>query len=207
MALDILIAVPTYESIMPETFKSIYELEIPDDVNVYFDSIRGYTVEMARNRAVELANEYNVDYVFMVDNDIVLQESALKLLLEHDEDVVLGCYMHRDPGTPNSINTNLCKLGQFNYHAQVTAKEIKGFAKHGVQLLQVKGGGLGCALIKMSLFDKLSKPFFAWRSYEDGRSLSEDLHFAENCAFHDVNIYADPRVQCGHMFRFEKKVE
>lgn len=34
--MKIFIAVPTYENIAPETFKSIYNLEIPDGCDVVF---------------------------------------------------------------------------------------------------------------------------------------------------------------------------
>ena len=44
----ILIAVPTYENIYPDTFKSIYELEKGDN-EVDFDFFRGYDVANAHN--------------------------------------------------------------------------------------------------------------------------------------------------------------
>jgi hypothetical protein len=40
--MKILIAVPTYENIVPETFKSIYNLEIPDGCDAVFEFVRGY---------------------------------------------------------------------------------------------------------------------------------------------------------------------
>ena len=38
----ILIAVPTFENILPDTFKSIYNLEKTEDMIVDFDFVRGY---------------------------------------------------------------------------------------------------------------------------------------------------------------------
>ena len=45
----ILIAVPTFENIKPECFKSIYGLTNPKDFNLYFDYVKGYDCACARN--------------------------------------------------------------------------------------------------------------------------------------------------------------
>ena len=45
----ILIAVPTFENILPDTFKSIYNLDKTEDMIVDFDFIRGYDCARARN--------------------------------------------------------------------------------------------------------------------------------------------------------------
>lgn len=201
----VLIAVPTFESVQPATFKSIYDLDT-SGFDVCFEPITGYTVAHARNKIVERGFEVGADLVFMVDSDIVLSENALQLLYEDDVDVVSGVYMHRDPGNKDAVNTNLVKLGQFNYYEQVTRDEIHQFVEDGVQLLEVKGGGLGCCLISMPVFTAIEMPWFAWRSYQNGKMLSEDLHFCEKLKEAGITFHADPRVQCGHMFRFIEEV-
>ena len=45
----ILIAVPTFENIKPECFKSIYNLINPKDYLLYFDYVKGYDCARARN--------------------------------------------------------------------------------------------------------------------------------------------------------------
>ena len=58
--MKILIAVPTFENIYPDTFKSIYDL----DASVYdasFEFVRGYDCATARNRIAQLSNEYGFD--------------------------------------------------------------------------------------------------------------------------------------------------
>ena len=58
----ILIAVPTFENIKPECFKSIYNLINPKDYLLYFDYVKGYDCARARNEIAKLAIEYNFDY-------------------------------------------------------------------------------------------------------------------------------------------------
>lgn len=201
----VLIAVPTFESVQPATFKSIYDLDT-EGFDAYFEPITGYTVAHARNKIAERGFELGVDLVLMVDSDIVLPGDALQLLADDDVDVVSGAYMHRNPESKDAVNTNLVKLGQFNYYEQVSRDEIHEFEEAGVQLLEVKGGGLGCCLINMAVFEIISHPWFAWRSYANGRMLSEDLHFCEKLKEADIPFHADPRVQCGHVFRFIEEV-
>lgn len=74
--MKILIAVPTFENIYPDTFRSIYGIDGGDN-EVYFDFVRGYDCATARNRIAQNAMIDNFDYVLMVDNDVVLKEDAL----------------------------------------------------------------------------------------------------------------------------------
>lgn len=207
MTKSVLIAVPTYETITPDTFKSLWDMECPDDVDLYFDFVRGYTVEMARNKIVEKAREYGVDYVFMVDNDIMVPSNALVDLISHDKPIVFGVYLHRDPDNPDCQKTQLCKTGQFHYREQFDTNDVLYAFNENITLLRIKGGGLGCALVKMSVFDMIRKPYFCWRTYNKGTTLSEDLHFCEMCHEAGIEIFADPRVQCKHLMRSFKGIE
>ena len=54
----ILIAVPTFENIKPECFKSIYNLRNPKDYLLYFDYVKGYDCARARNEIAKLAIKY-----------------------------------------------------------------------------------------------------------------------------------------------------
>ena len=91
--MKILIAVPTFENIYPDTFKSIYDLDKGDN-NVSFEFVRGYDCATARNHIVQMAINRDVDYVLMVDNDVVLPKDILSVLLDDAKDVCLGYYAH-----------------------------------------------------------------------------------------------------------------
>lgn len=198
----VLIAVPTFESIYPDTFKSIYDLD-KGEHEVIFDFVRGYDTASARNNIVALAKGYNADYVLMVDSDVVLSKDALKNLLSHGESVVLGYYAHRNKANDETVKTCLCKLGEINYTMQYTADELKAMRERGEYLFRIHGGGMGCALIRTSVFDRMPYPYYDWKNYNDANHslLSEDLYFCEQCRYAGIEIFADSRVSCGHMFR------
>ena len=199
--MKIVIAVPTYESIYPDTFKAIWDLKKPEGAEVDFIYVRGYDCARARNNIVNECKKLKADYVLMIDNDTVPPKDALVNLLEDDKDVVVGYYAHRVFNQKYDGRTNACKLGEFNYTKQYTGAELHELRDAGHNVMQIHGGGLGCALIKMSLFDRLQFPWFDWKNYPNNYVLSEDLFFAENLRTNAQAIYVDTRVECGHIFR------
>lgn len=204
----ILIAVPTFESIMPDTYKAIWDMDKGGN-EVLFDFVRGYDCASARNNIVALARGYEADYVLMIDSDVTPPKDALLNLLSHGVDAVLGFYAHRNKSNEETLKTCLCKRGEINYTMQYTADELRDLRGKGQYLIRIHGGGMGCALIKTSVFDRIAYPWFDWVNYHDARHslLSEDLYFCEQLKGAEIKIFADTRVSCGHMFRQIKYVD
>lgn len=208
--MDILIAVPTFENIYPDTFKSIYGLNT-GEYTVTFDFIRGYDCATARNHIADRSIFVKADYVLMVDNDVVLPRDALLNLMEDTKDVCLGYYAHRDADNAYHGNTCVCRLYKpdgtkyFNYpiESQYTGKELSEMKNRGEYKVQIHGGGMGCALIKTDVFKHLEYPWYGFVNLPNrGHTvLSEDLTFCEKCKQADIPIYTDTRVGCGHMMR------
>lgn len=208
--MKILIAVPTFETIYPDTYKSIWDLDKCGH-EVLFDSVRGYDVATARNRIAQKALDLETDYVLMVDNDVVIPKDALKFLLEDAKHINLGYYAHRGPDNKYSGRTCICKLKDphgkeyYNYplESEYTAEEMHGMANTGMKKIEIHGGGMGCALIRTETFRKASYPWYDWVNYGDANRgmLSEDLYFCCLCRNSGMKIYADVRVGCGHLLR------
>ena len=208
--MKILIAVPTFETIYPVTYKSIWDLDKCGH-EVLFDSVRGYDVATARNRCAQMSLDLKADYLLMVDNDVVLPENALKLLLENPVEVCLGYYAHR--GNDNLYNgrTCICKLWDengrpyYNYplESEYTAEEMHRMAEEGQKKIAVHGGGMGCALIHTDVFRKADYPWYDWVNYGDANRgmLSEDLYFCCLCRNNGIAVHSDVRVGCGHLLR------
>lgn len=207
--MKILIAVPTYENIYPDTFKSIYQLD-KNGHDIDFDFFRGYDVANARNKIAKATLDGGYDYCFMVDNDEVIPSDALVNLLETEQtyplghSMVVGYCLSRPTGMANtSGRTTAFKFGGKNYVVDDAYRipELKKFRADGVTRVQIRGSGLGCALIHKSILEKMHYPYFKWILYESGSQLSEDLYFCEQFPWINIPIFVDTRVLCGHLMR------
>ena len=207
----ILIAVPTFGSIYPQVFKAIYDLANPFDDELIFEYIQGYDCATARNRIVSTAQNYNADYILMVDNDVIIPRDTLESFLDEPVDVCLGAYPHRDTDNIYRGRTCICKLYNdknekyFNYplESEYTSKELLIFEESGEKKIEIHGGGMGCAFVRTSVFDEIEYPWYDWVNYADDNRgmLSEDLYFCEQCKHAGIPIYTDVRVRCKHIFR------
>ena len=206
--MKILVAVPTFENIYPDTYKAIYGLNRGEH-QLLFDFVRGYDCATARNRIAQETLDEGVDYVLMVDNDVVLPHDALLNLTDDIKDVCLGYYAHRDNDNIYRGRTCVCKLfvkegrKYFNYplESEYTAEEMKERRERGEYKIQIHGGGMGCAFINADAFRKIEYPWYDWVNYKNRGMLSEDLFFCERCKQVGIKIYTDTRVACGHMLR------
>lgn len=186
----VLIAVPTFESIRPETFKSIYGLDRAGH-EVLFDYVRGYDCARARNLIAQECLDYGFDAVLTVDSDVVVPPDALRLLAEGDCPVVLGTYPRRG----ETAGSEVFLPGRRDF----TDENRVSFADMPRGRFPAKGGGLGCALIRRGAFEALARPWFRYVQYDSGAVLSEDNYFCCEAAKAGLGIEADGRVRCGHV--------
>lgn len=193
--MKILIAVPTFENILPDTFKSIYNLKIPEGTECSFDFIRGYDCAKARNEIAKKAKDF--DKVLMVDSDVILPDDALISMLNTTADVCLGVYPRKNTSTGQ---TEIFKLGFMNFTDE-NNMSMDEVLEHKGAKVPIKGGGLGCALIKSSIFNQLKYPWFKYVQYDTGDVLSEDNYFCCQVCNKGLEIVVDTHVLCGHSIR------
>lgn len=200
--MKILIAVPTFENIMPDTFKAIWDLDKGDN-ECLFEFVRGYDCATARNNIAKKSMDLSTDYVLMVDNDVTPPKETLQWMLEDPQDVTLGYYAHRNADNLYNGRVSVCKLGWYNYplESEFKAEEMTAMIADGKTKIQIHGGGMGCAFIKTDVFRRIKYPWYDWVNYNNGSMLSEDLFFCEACRKAKIPIYTDVRVGCGHMLR------
>lgn len=209
----ILIEVPTFDGrISQATSKSLWTLDRGGH-EVDYKPRQGYGCAMARNRIAADALNAHYDYVLMVDNDIELPTDALVNLLEHDKPIVMGYYLNRYARGEGRY-TCLYKQDAQGWE-MYSADELRELRESGDYLIHVKGGGMGCCLIRTSVFRALPFPWFEWTDharteiqaqsvhecYDALSSGGEDINFCNLAKAHGFTIYADTRVACGHEVR------
>lgn len=191
--MKILVAVPTFETIAPETFKSIWDLD-KGGHQVDFNYIKGYDCARARNDIAEMAQQNEYDYVLMVDSDVIIPSDALIKMLEFPCDIVLGCCPRKNA---RDKRVELYKTGTFSFTDYYTYDTLPSMPR-----ITIKGGGFACALVKVDCFNWIEFPWFKYVTYDDDSTLSEDLYFCLNAVKAGMFIEADTRVRCGHLARY-----
>lgn len=180
----ILIGIPTAKYIEPETFKAIYDLEVPEGYETDFQFFYGYNIDQIRNLIAHWAQRY--DYLFSVDSDIVVPRDALRKMLAHDKDMVTGMYIQRIPGTHS--------LELYGFGGRIPYELVKGQG-----LMEIDGCGFGCVLVKSEVFRAVGYPQFVYHSAIDHKdTISEDTDFCKKAKDKGFKIFVDSSIKCGH---------
>jgi len=196
----ILIAIPTNRNIEAQTFKSVYDLIIPDGYEVTFQYYWGYQVDQVRNLIAHWTTQYGYDYLFAVDSDIAFAPDTLVKLLSHNKDIVSGIYIQRIPGTHT---IEIMRKNARGGVSHVNWAEIKDKG-----LVPIDGCGFGCVLIKAEVFAAIPYPHFLYHSALDhANTVSEDVHFCNQVRDRGFTLWADTTIQCEHIGSWTFRVD
>jgi len=186
MKKKVLIAIPTARYIEPDTFKSIYDLEIPEGYETTFQYFYGYRVDQVRNLIADWTIK-GFDYLFAVDHDITFAPDTLKKLLSHNVPIVSGVYRQRLPVHKIEI-----------YDLNLQRMDIKDIYNKG--LIEIGGCGFGCVLVQKEVMADIGYPQFEYHVTRDfAHTLSEDNDFCIKARNKGYKIYCDSSVMCGHI--------
>jgi len=190
----ILIAIPTAKNIEVATFKSIYDLIVPEGYEVDFQYFYGYNVDQVRNLIADWTVR-SYDYLFSVDHDIAFAPDTLVKLLAHDKPIVTGVYRQRKEEQILEVYDHL--------HHNIPWAALKQWS-----FVEICGCGLGCVLIKSEVFKAVGYPQFVYHSALDHtNTVSEDLDFCMKARKLGYGIWCDVTIVCDHhgdrVFRIE----
>jgi FkbM family methyltransferase len=195
----ILIAIPTAKNIEPETYKSIYDLIVPEGYQTTFQYFYGYNIDQIRNLIADWVVK-GYDYLFSVDSDIGFAPDTLVKLLAHDKDVVSGLYIQRKPGQ------HILEVYEHNNQGGVT--NIPYGKIKGRGLVEIAGCGFGCTLVKAEVMKAIGYPQFKYHSaLNHANTISEDVDFCRKALAKGYKIWADTTVQCSHTGSFTFNVD
>lgn len=182
----ILIAIPTARYIESETFKCIYDLDIPEGCVAEFQYFYGYRVDQVRNLIADWVVR-GYDYLFAVDHDVTFPSDTLEQLMCHDVDMVSGIYRQRLP----EQHIEIYDLNQ---------QRMKIEDLYGRGLVQIGGCGFGCVLIKKEVLRAVGYPQFEYHpALDHNNTVSEDTDFCRKATNKGFQLWCDPLVLCGHI--------
>lgn len=152
-------------------------------------------IDVARNRCIQAAKIKKADYIWFMDSDNISPPGALKKLMkgmkEYNADMITGMYFEKAKPYFPVIRS---------YSPDYGFRKIDNPHIGGV--IEIGGSGMGCALIKVGVFDVLKYPWFKFE-YEDvmGKEtiISEDLYFCRSMFKSGLSMYCDTEVIAPHL--------
>lgn len=206
----ILIGITTAETVAHETMQSIYGLHIPEGVETSLSIVHAYNVADGRNNLVDIMLKGGYDYIFFVDNDVILPKTALVDLYNMDWYFTTGTYARKEPRTLSDKDqfTTLYNHDERNKEVYCpTFMYLSSLPPN--KLTQVDCCGFGCTLIRKDLFEKIEKPYFFFAHEEAPKQgvraeycIGEDMYFCRKVVKSGLQIWAHGNVLCGHLGKF-----
>jgi hypothetical protein len=168
-------------TVMTKTCASIMGVLITSHDKITGYSMRqGGDITSARTFCVQDAIEKKATHIFFVDSDMSFPPDTLDRLLAHDKEIV-------------TVEYNRRKLPL----EKITAP-LEEASETELYKARVMGGG--CLLIKLSIFEKLGKPWFNFGRGKDGMPvMGEDTWFLNTARDAGIDSWIDPNIKVGHI--------
>lgn len=150
-------------------------------------------IPYARNEAVEqvLKDEFtnpDEDFIFWLDQDIIVAPGVLTRLLSHNKDIVSGLYFLKEPPHhPLIMKKRDCQISERGKYSNLSDYP------DGLIKLEDGSVGFGCVLTKVKIFETMQKPWFEWT-----KDSGEDIDFCIKAKESGYDIWYDSEVRCGH---------
>ncbi len=149
----------------------------------------GYQIDEMRNKLVDIAKEYKMTHILFLDTDMSFPSDMIVKMIEDFEDnptveAITGMYVRKTPPYLPHIYPNFTKDKKYGIAGLFPLNKI----------FQVAGAGMGCIMIKTSVFKK--SPYFKMGGTLKGiKGLGEDLYFF---AKYKPFTLCDTRISCSH---------
>ena len=147
---------------------------------------------LARERLAEESLKLGMDYLFMVDDDMMCPVDLFERLYKHNVDIVAPLAFGRYPPHKPVIyklHSGYDAISRKDYYINYP---VLKYPKN--TLVECDAVGFGAVLIKTEVFKKLPKPWFMVTS-----GAGEDIHFCHSAGKAGFKIFADTATKLGHL--------
>lgn len=206
-----------HESIRKALFYLMERTDLlPFELEYDFVTIKTYPLDAARNEAVTLAIEHNVDTTIWVDVDQEFPQDVFFRLLKAPFPIVAGIYFIKNTRAGMPYYPVIFK---HNDEIDKEFKIFKAIYKYPENdYFYCDMTGMGCVKIDVNVFKELKgPPYFKydihppnsadvraeWKFLNNICDVTEDVYFWRRIRNEtSYKIVVDPRIKCGHIGRF-----
>jgi hypothetical protein len=162
---------------------------MPSGSNYMF--LSGLPFDHARNKGVEKVLEDGYNWLFFLDDDVVVPHDTIDRLIAHGRDIVSGIYYRRaDPIVPVMM-------------VEADPKPVWATQFTPGNVVAVDLVGSGCLLIHRRVLERVEKPWFEWLldrdDIEESQKCSEDFAFSRKAKKAGFEILVDTSIKCQHI--------
>ena len=193
----ILIGVPSNRDLPKETVACLFHLaEQVGYKNIVF--MQNAMINQCRDSIVRTAFQKNYDFIFWMDDDMIVPPDAITKLLSHNKDICSGLYFGRGNYKPLIYDVSHDEADDTYSIQQLTEYQDN-------ELKKVGAVGFGCCLTRVSALKRI------WNGDIRGASgtcfdfiggIGEDISFAIRCLHLGIETWVDTSVKCGHIGKF-----
>lgn len=168
---------------------NFFKLQSPAAFDVMIEQPYGFTVPDARNFIVNKAIKEGFDYIFFVDDDVLIPRNSLVKLIHHKADIVGGFYYRK------YFPLESCGMHVDSEDRPVPIEGFKiGDIIHNTLVLPS-----GCTLISVDLFKKMEVPFYRTCTINNKPTITEDTYICQKIRDLGHDIVTDTSIQCIHV--------
>lgn len=189
------ICIPSGDFVHADFAISLAELMCDPGAACALVNAKGSVIAENRNRAVDDARKFNVDWILFLDSDMLFPPNTLRLLLSRGKDIVGATYVKR--ALPYKV------LG----------KPLAQTIRANTGVIEMAGLPAGCLLISMRVFDQLKRPYFRTPAIEEAAGVpsslqGEDYYFCEVARAAGFKIWMDVDLSkaVGHIGQFVYRI-
>ena len=139
-----------------------------------------------RNRLVQRAIEGGYSHILFLDSDMYFEKDALERLLARDKDIIGADYNYRELPLKGVMKT-------VDYDGNIINEDYPDGLK------KVAALGTGFLLIKTSVFDKLTQPYFFYEMDKGEVVLGDDMWFCDKALKAGFDIWCDSLIKVFHL--------
>jgi hypothetical protein len=205
VAKNVMLAYPHPGLVRAEFMNRVLALTNDEDSRIgeVADLYTGPAIGMARNTLAHQFLSSQMEWLWMVDTDMVFAPGTLPALLEHaDSELrpVIGATCVILSGTQMKVSMYQASKdddGNFGF------RHIHEWPAN--TLLRVDGTGAACLLVHRTVFTRISeaKPeehgLWFTGMIIDGHEIGEDLSFCLRCAMAEIPVHVHTGIEVGHM--------
>ena len=187
MNTKICIGIPTAGTVKTKTLFSIIRMFKQSSFEYIIVTPESCYVHWSREYIVQRAIERKCSHVLFIDSDMFFEGNAAEQLLKRDKDII-------------GVQYNLRQLPAISTLKVTDESGNKIQEEYPDGLLKCIAVATGFLLIKTSVFEKLSEPWFFFESNDKGEVVyGEDMWFCQKARRAGFDIWCDTTIKVGHI--------